>query len=66
MHFGKEIVKKKKKALLGLAAGTLMSALVAIPLYILTGQALTLTILGLGAGIGFSVGGGFDLSLDSD
>jgi hypothetical protein len=39
---------------------------VAIPLYILTGQALTLTILGLGAGIGFSVGGGFDLSLDSD
>jgi hypothetical protein len=65
MNFGKQIVKKRKKAILGLVIGGFASAIAAIVLFVLTGQPLILAIIGLGAGIGFSVGGGFDHSLDS-
>jgi hypothetical protein len=60
MNLGKLNVNKWKKALFGAALGTLISAALAIFLYLLSGQALYLAIIGLGAGIGFSIGGGLD------
>ncbi len=64
MNSEKQIVNKKIKALLGLVVGTLVSAVIAVFLYGLTGQVWYLAILGLGAGIGFSIGGGLDNYLD--
>ncbi|MCB2214277.1 hypothetical protein KQH50_02660 [bacterium] len=60
MNLGKLNENKWKKALFGAAMGTLFSAVLAIFLYLLSGQALYLAIIGLGAGIGFSIGGGLD------
>jgi hypothetical protein len=60
MNLEKLNENKWKKALFGAALGTLISAALAIFLYLLSGQALYLAIIGLGAGIGFSVGGGLD------
>jgi hypothetical protein len=51
---------KWKKALCGAAVGTILSAVLAVFLYLLSGQALYLAIIGLGAGIGFSIGGGLE------
>jgi hypothetical protein len=66
MNLGKQKENKWKKALFGAALGTFFSAVFAITLYVLSGQALYLAIIGLGAGIGFSVGGGLDNSVVSD
>ncbi len=60
MNLGKQKDNKWKKALFGAAIGTIVSAALALSLYILSGQALYLAIIGLGAGIGFSIGGGLD------
>ena len=66
MNLGTQKENKWKKALFGAALGTLISAVLAVSLYILSGQALYLAIIGLGAGIGFSIGGGLDNSTVSD
>lgn len=66
MNLGKQNDNKWKKALFGAAMGTCISAVLAIFLYWLTGQALYLAIMGIGAGIGFSIGGGLDNPMDSD
>ncbi len=66
MNLGKQKENKWKKALFGAAIGTIISAVLAISLYVLSGQALYLAIIGLGAGIGFSVGGGLDNPMGSD
>jgi hypothetical protein len=66
MNLEKQIVNKKIKAIFGLVAGTLVSAVIAVSLYLLTGQVWYLAILGLGAGIGLSLGGGFDSHLNLD
>jgi hypothetical protein len=66
MNLGKQKENKWKKALFGAAIGTIGSAVLACSLYVLSGQALYLAIIGLGAGIGFSIGGGLDNSTSSD
>ena len=52
------MVNKWKKALFSAALGMLCSAIIAIFLYCLTGHSLYLSIIGLGAGMGFALGGG--------
>jgi hypothetical protein len=52
------MVNKWKKALFSTALGMLCSTVIAIFLYWLTGQSFYLAIIGLGAGMGFSLGGG--------
>jgi hypothetical protein len=49
---------KWKKALFSAALGVLCSGLFAIFLCTLTGHSLYLAIIGVGAGMGFSLGGG--------
>jgi hypothetical protein len=61
MNFRKLNANKWKKAILNVLMGTLLSAILAIFLYRLSGQGLYLAIIGLGAGLGFSIGGGLDL-----
>lgn len=51
---------KWKKALFGAVIGMIISAALAVSLYLLSGQGLYLAIIGLGAGIGFSIGGGLE------
>ena len=60
MNLGKQNDNKWKKALFGAAIGILLSGVLALSLYHLSGQALYLAFIGLGAGIGFSIGGGLD------
>ena len=60
------LVNKWKKAIFGTIIGTLISGLLAVFLYHLSGQGLYLAIIGIGAGIGFSIGGGFENNLLSD
>lgn len=47
---------KWKKTVLYALVGTLLSAILAITLYQLSGQGLYLAIIGLGAGLGFAIG----------
>jgi hypothetical protein len=47
---------KWKKTVLYALVGTLLSAILAIALYQLSGQGLYLAIIGLGAGLGFAIG----------
>ena len=61
MNFRKLNANKLKKAILNALMGTILSAILAILLYRLSGQGLYLAIIGLGAGMGFSIGGGLDL-----
>jgi hypothetical protein len=63
MNLGKQNDNKWKKALFGAAIGTTFSGILAFSLYFLSGQGLYLAIIGLGAGIGFSIGGGLDHSI---
>ena len=65
MISGKMQENKWKKALLGAAIGTFLSAVLAVFLYLLSGQGLYLAIIGLGAGIGFSIGGGLETPIIS-
>ena len=58
MNLGKQKVNKLKNAIFGTALGSVFSAVLAVTLYLISGQPLYLAIIGLGAGIGFSVGGG--------
>ena len=58
MNFENQNVNKWKNAIFGTALGSLISAVLAVSLYLISGQPLYLAIIGLGAGIGFSVGGG--------
>jgi len=60
MNLGKQNDNKWKKALFGAAIGITLSGILALSLYSLSGQGLYLAIIGLGAGIGFSIGGGLD------
>jgi hypothetical protein len=60
------MVNKWKKALFSTALGILCSAAFAIFLYRLTGHILYLAIIGLGAGMGFSLGGGLAAQGSSD
>ncbi len=46
--------------------GMIISASLALFLFWLSGQSLYLAIIGLGAGIGFSIGGGLDSDTLSD
>lgn len=62
---GKLQDNKWKKALLGAVIGTIISAALAVFLYLLSGQGLYLAIIGLGAGIGFSIGGGLETPIKS-
>lgn len=52
------MVNKWKKALFSTALGVVCSAALAIFLYTLSGHSLYLAIIGLGAGMGFALGGG--------
>ena len=63
MNLGTQNDNKWKKALFGAAIGTAFSGILALSLYFLSGQGLYLAIIGLGAGIGFSIGGGLDHSI---
>lgn len=63
MNLGNQNENKWKKAIFGAALGTVISAILALLLYFLSGQGLYLAIIGLGAGIGFSIGGGLDANL---
>jgi hypothetical protein len=65
MISGKMQENKWKKALFGAAIGTIISAALAVFLYLLSGQGLYLAIIGLGAGIGFSIGGGLETPIIS-
>jgi high-affinity Fe2+/Pb2+ permease len=65
MILGKMQENKWKKALFGAVVGTILSAVLAVFLYLLSGQGLYLAIIGLGAGIGFSIGGGLDTPIIS-
>jgi hypothetical protein len=60
MNVEKPNINKWKKAIFGAALGIIVSAVFAVFLYLLSGQALYLAIIGLGAGMGFSVGGGLE------
>jgi len=60
MNLGKQNDNKWKKALFGAAIGIAISGILALSLFYLSGQGLYLAIIGLGAGIGFSIGGGLD------
>lgn len=66
MNYRNQNENKWKKAIFGAALGMIVSAALAIFLYFLSGQGLYLAIIGLGMGIGFSVGGGLDTGLSSD
>jgi len=63
MDLEKQNVNKWKNAIFGTALGFIFSAALAVSLYLISGQPLYLAIIGLGAGIGFSVGGGMGQSL---
>jgi hypothetical protein len=63
MNLGKQNDNKWKKAFFGAAIGTAFSGILALSLYFLSGQGLYLAIIGLGAGIGFSIGGGLDQTI---
>jgi len=54
---------KWKSAIFGTALGLIFSAALAVSLYLISRQPLYLAIIGLGAGIGFSVGGGLGENL---
>ena len=54
---------KWKNAIFGTALGSIISAALAVSLFLISGQPLYLAIIGLGAGIGFSVGGGLGQNL---
>ena len=56
-------MNKWKKAIFGTVLGSIFSAALAVLLFLLSGQPLYLAIIGLGAGIGFSVGGGLGQNL---
>ena len=58
MNLGNQNVNKIRNAIFGTALGTVFSAILAVTLYLISGQPLYLAIIGLGAGIGFSIGGG--------
>jgi hypothetical protein len=60
MNLGRQNDNKWKKALFGAAIGIILSGILALLLYYLSGQGLYLAFIGLGAGIGFSIGGGLD------
>lgn len=66
MNLGNLNVNKWKKAIFGAAMGMIISASLALFLFWLSGQSLYLAIIGLGAGIGFSIGGGLDSDTLSD
>jgi len=66
MNVEKQNINKWKKAIFGAALGIIFSAVIAVFLYLLSGQALYLAIIGLGAGMGFSVGGGLETKRGSD
>lgn len=63
MNLENQNVNKWKHAIFGTALGLLFGAALAVSLYLISGQPLYLAIIGLGAGIGFSVGGGLGQSL---
>ncbi|MFW5713129.1 MAG: hypothetical protein ACOCYU_00485 [Brevefilum sp.] len=63
MNLENRNVNKWKSAVFGTALGSVFSAVLAILLYLISGQPLYLAIIGLGAGIGFSVGGGLGQNL---
>jgi uncharacterized membrane protein len=65
MNSRKVIDNKYKKVILNVLIGTFISAILAIVLYRLSGQGLYLAIIGLGAGMGFAIGGGLDLKIIS-
>ena len=58
MNLGNQFVKKWKKAIFGTVIGMIISAAFAIPIFLLSGQGLYLASIGLGMGIGFSIGSG--------
>jgi len=60
MNFENQNVNKWKKAIFGAILGAILSGALAVFLYELSGQGLYLAIIGLGIGIGFSIGGGLD------
>ena len=62
MNLENRNVNKWKKAIVGTALGSIVSTALAVWLYLISGQPLYLAIIGLGAGIGFSVGGGFGMT----
>jgi hypothetical protein len=63
MNLENQNVNKWKHALFGTALGSFFGAALAVLLYWISGQPLYLAIIGLGAGIGFSVGGGMSQNL---
>ena len=63
MNLENRNVNKWKNAIFGTALGSILSAGLAVALYLISGQPLYLAIIGLGAGIGFSVGGGLGQNL---
>jgi riboflavin transporter FmnP len=60
MNYENRSINKWKKAIFGTALGSILSAVLAVVLYLISRQPLYLAIIGLGAGIGFSIGGGLD------
>lgn len=66
LNLEKQKDNKWKKAIFGAVIGTVLSAALAIFLYRLSGLSLYLAIIGLGAGIGFSIGGGLDYPRKSE
>lgn len=63
MNLENQKVNKWKNAIFGTALGSILSAGLAVLLFWISGQPLYLAIIGLGAGIGFSVGGGLGQDL---
>lgn len=52
--------REYSKKELGMLFGTLAGMISGVGLYILTGQILFLLLVGLGAGVGLSIGAGLD------